>query len=424
MEVNWNEQPLVRWLGTVTRKNTLWAYKSAFRKYTEFTGMTATVLIDEAIEDLKRDIRDRRDTVKTRLLKFYRWLVDEYPVYSQGKGERKLIRKGLRSKSAHMYINAIRSFYATYEITVKLKGKSALPKPRVYNKRLQLTSVDIKALVDHARSPRDRAIILTMFQGGMDVSTLCGMKYEDIAEGLKVDLPMKVELFRGKTGIDYYSFLGRDAVESIKAYLNDARSRGIQFKSNTSLFVKEIGKGKPMKTNLVQKVLRETSVRAGLVDKENNGKDMNPCSPHALRESFGSIMTNNGVPDTVVDFWLGHEIGEMAKAYKGARFNELKKMYSERERFISISVPESDVVEDLRKQMEERSKDVEASNRDLLRMVREYREDIDKMKEAMKWMLSEIRMFQKETLKRMGESPEQIEQGMKLAGSKLEDYLK
>jgi len=50
-----------------------------------------------------------------------------------------------------------------------------------------------------------------------------------------------------------------------------------------------------------------------------------------LRESFGSIMTNSGVPDTVVDFWLGHEIGEMAEACKSVRFESLKKMYLDRE---------------------------------------------------------------------------------------------
>jgi len=46
-----------------------------------------------------------------------------------------------------------------------------------------VTNMDVKKLVDHSRAPRDRAIILTMFQGGMDVSTLCSLKYGDVAEG-------------------------------------------------------------------------------------------------------------------------------------------------------------------------------------------------------------------------------------------------
>jgi hemerythrin superfamily protein len=43
-------------------------------------------------------------------------------------------------------------------------------------------------------------------------------------------------------------------------------------------------------------------------------------------------MVNSGVPDTIVDFWLGHTIGEMAEAYKGVRFEEVRKMYAESEK--------------------------------------------------------------------------------------------
>jgi len=41
--------------------------------------------------------------------------------------------------------------------------------------------------------------------------------------------------------------------------------------------------------------------------------------------------------DTIVDFWLGHEIGDMAKAYKETQFENLKKMYLEREHLLAVS---------------------------------------------------------------------------------------
>ena len=53
-------------------------------------------------------------------------------------------------------------------------------------------------------------------------------------------------------------------------------------------------------------------------------------------------MTNSGVPDTVVDFWHGHEIGEMVKAYKSVQFESLKKMYLEMEHLLSISAKRLD----------------------------------------------------------------------------------
>lgn len=53
-------------------------------------------------------------------------------------------------------------------------------------------------------------------------------------------------------------------------------------------------------------------------------------------------MINSGVPDTIVDFWLGHEIGDMAKAYKETQVENLRKMYLEREHLLSISAPKGE----------------------------------------------------------------------------------
>lgn len=75
----------------------------------------------------------------------------------------------------------------------------------------------------------------------------------------------------------------------------------------------------------------------------NYGKALNPLGPHALRESFDSTMINSGVPDTIVDFWLGHTIGEMAEAYKGVQLESLKQIYQERENLISIMTSQVDI---------------------------------------------------------------------------------
>lgn len=387
-DVDWNEPALGRWMNTTVRKGTQGIYRSAFRSYVQYTGFTSAQLLDEAIEDMKKDPRERQDVVKTRILGFYQWLLKEYPVYDRGNREHVVVRKGVRDKTAHTAVSAVRSFYATFDITVKLKGRQRLPKPRVYNKRMQLSTLDVKSLIDSAHSPRDRAIILTIFQGGMDVSTLCEMKYGDVADGLaKNEQPLKVELHRPKTGTDYYTFLGKDAVSALRAYLNDAKSRGIDFKANTPMFVQEVkgqhGEALAIDPHVVQKIMRETAVRSGLVDDENNGKDVNPVSPHALRESFGSIMINNGVPDTVVDFLLGHEIGQMGEAYKGGRFKELQALYAEKEKLISISVSETQAIEGIRKEFSDSIANLVLENKAL-------RDRLVKVEEDLKWAIDEI----------------------------------
>jgi site-specific recombinase XerD len=363
VDVNWEDPALKRWLGGITRKGTKYGYRTAFRGYAFFTGMTASGLIDEALADARKDPRERQDVVLRRLVEFYNWLKKEYPKKSRGKGEHKVVAKGVSDKMAHYFIGAVRSFYATYDVTVRMRGRHKLPRPRVTNKRMKVAAEQVKILVDHARTPRDRAIILTLFQGGMDVSTLCDLQYRDVTEGLKSEEhPLKLELFRKKSGTEYYTFLGKDAVEAIKAYLADVNVRGRQFQHDTPLFLKERGK-KGLTTNLVQNMMRSVALKSGLIDEQNNGKAFNPLGPHALRESFGSIMINSGVPDTIVDFWLGHSIGEMAEAYKGVQYESLKQIYLEREKLLSISAAEVDVEEmeaKLRVEVEEGKKELQA----------------------------------------------------------------
>lgn len=355
---------MVRWLGAITRKATSKTYKSGFRAYTRFTQMTATQLIDEAIADRRKDVRERKDVVKTRIIHFYKWLTTEAPVMSRGKGVRRQIGKGKSDKVAHTYVGAVRSFYSTYDITVRLKGRYKLPRPRVRNKRMIVANDQVATLLKHARYLRDRAIILTLYQSGMDVSTLCSLTFGDVADKLD-EHPLKLELFRQKSSTEYYSFLGRDAVDAIKVYLNMVAERGVPLSRDTSLFLKLSRKAmtcEGITPNLVQNMMKQVAMRSGLVDKTMNGKAINPLSPHALRESFGSIMINAGVPDTIVDFWLGHRIGDMDKAYKGVQYDSLKAMYLQREKLLSVTKKSMDIEaikHDVRQEIETQSQQLQ-----------------------------------------------------------------
>lgn len=358
----WEDPVLKRWLDTIMRPGTKYGYRSAFRVYTIFTKLSPAQMIDEAIADAKRDPREKRDVLLTRLLSFYTYLKNDYLKKSRGKGEHKITGKGVSDKLAQMMVSAIRSFYSTYDLVVVMKGRRRLPRAKVENRRMIVGAEQVKVLVDNARSPRDRALILVNFQGGLDASTLCSLKYGDVAEGLaKNEHPLKLDLHRPKTGTDFYTFLGKDATESLKAYLADMKQRGVKFGHSSPLFVQGRGKA-ALETENVQAVMREVALRSGFIDDKNNGKEFNPLGPHALRESFGSIMTNSGVPDTIVDFWHGHEIGEMAEAYRSVQFESLKKMYLDREKLLSVSgskVDIEEVKEKLRVEVEQQTRQLQ-----------------------------------------------------------------
>jgi hypothetical protein len=67
---------------------------------------------------------------------------------------------------------------------------------------------------------------------------LCKNLNGDIKEGLaKGEHPLKIEPSRVKTGVEFYTFVGKDAVDALKAYLADMRSRGVEFTDKTPLFL-------------------------------------------------------------------------------------------------------------------------------------------------------------------------------------------
>ena len=338
-------------MGRIVKDGTKYTYRTAFRAYQQYADMTATQLVDEAVEDSKKDVGERRDIVLSRLIGFHKWLKEDYEVKSRGSekySEHTVLKKGLSDKSSEMFFSAIRSFYSMFDIVVRFKGRRRLPKPKTQNKRMIVGSEEVKILINNARTPRDRAAILLAFQGGLDTSTICGLTYGNVAEGLeKNEYPLKIETQRPKKGVDFFTFILKDGINALKAYLNDAKDRGVKFSYCSPLFVNEKGKVRdstkqevvkePSEPKNLETMAKEVAMRSGLVDRSMNGRSFNPLGIHALRESFGSIMTNTGVPDTIVDFWLGQEIGDMAKAYKSVQFDHLKNMYLEREKFLSIS---------------------------------------------------------------------------------------
>ena len=80
----------------------------------------------------------------------------------------------------------------------------------------------------------------------------------------------------------------------------------------------------------------------------------------------------------------------------------------------------------IKKETEEKTKKLRENFDNLYSENIDLRKEMDLLKEktekSMDWMLKEIRGFQRETLERMGDSPQVIEETMKKAGSKKEDY--
>ena len=82
----------------------------------------------------------------------------------------------------------------------------------------------IKQFVDSAKSYRDKAIIMCMFQSGLAVNEICNLNYGDVKNELEAGiLPLCLKLVRQKTGSKFKTFFGRDAVKYLKIYLSNLK---------------------------------------------------------------------------------------------------------------------------------------------------------------------------------------------------------
>jgi len=323
-------------------------YLCAMRAYMDFTGLNPKELIDEAEEDRKKPRRERGKP-EQRLAEFHKWLLTEYEHKARGRGERKGTgKKGVSKMKARTYVGAIRSFYNRNGFPLTFKTPKASPKKE--NRKMQLTPREVKKLVDHAPTVRDRAIILMMFQGGFDVSTICSLNYGDVARELNEGSePMVIHVVREKEEVEYFTCVGHDSIEALKAYLNERKAKGEVLRLDSPLFIKEGAKklkSERMTTNLIQNMLKDTAMKAGIITEEHlDNADMNPCRPHALRSAFSTILRLNKFDPLLVDFMQGHVI-----PYNGAYLipppEKVREMYAEVEPQLSIS--SSPVEENLR----------------------------------------------------------------------------
>jgi len=319
-------------------KETKKVYLIALNIYCKYRGLNPKQLIDEIEEDRKKPRRERGE-VEFKLKEFHEWLLNEKDKMQGGWKPRKVGKKGISPKRANMIVNTIRSFYKTNGFPV-LNLKLPKAPPLKKNHKLTLRAEHVKKLVDHAPTIRDKAIILMLFQSGMDVSTLISLNYGDVARGLEDnECPLAIHVVRKKAGIEYTTFMGRDAIDALKAYLNKRRQKQGNIKYNEPLFVKEreLNGDKRITRNAIDKMLKQVAFLSGIVSKEEmENADMNPCRPHALRGAFSTIMKLQGVNNEIVEYWMGHAI-PYESAYMIPQEEELRRIYAEHEEVLSIN---------------------------------------------------------------------------------------
>ncbi len=225
-----------------------------------------------------------------------------------------LSRKGYSPRSISRKLSALRSFFRYMKRggLVEENPAKAVGNPKV-GKSLPsyLTEEEVRALLAAPKSARDRAILWLLYQTGIRVSELCGLRLQD------VDLKGKRLRVRGKGKRERVVFFGDEAGKALLQYLRDERPAYVERHPECAdaLFLSRKGKLSDMS---VRRMLKRAAQEAG-IHKE--------VYPHLLRHTFATHMLERGVDLRAVQKFLGHKNIETTEVYTHVSIRRLVEVY-------------------------------------------------------------------------------------------------
>lgn len=276
--------------------NSLAAYRRDLRRYTEYLrrrGLTGNIAnVDEAIVS---------------------GYVDELQQARTDDGHRRY-----KESSIARALAAVRSFHR-FCVEEGLLGSD--PSGDVGGPRVPqgipkaLSEAEVDALLaavpgDGPRPRRDRAILETLYAGGLRISELVGLDLGD------VDLYDGLVRVLGKGSKERVVPLGRTAREAVGDYLTTGRPELVGRRTTSALFLN--ARGGRLTRQGAWLIVRAAGDRAGLQGR---------LFPHVLRHSCATHMLDRGADIRVVQELLGHASLSTTQVYTKVSPERLRAVY-------------------------------------------------------------------------------------------------
>ncbi len=273
-------------------RNTLEAYRSDLQQYGEF---------------LSRHGIDPLSAQPPQLAAFISELAEGHD------GRRPVAAATLQRKIA-----CLRSFYRHLrrEQLIDHDPASELRSPRSRARLPKVLSRDEVSLLltqprgDSSAALRDRALLETMYACGLRASEAIALELRD------VDLEAGIVRARGKGAKERLVPVGRQAIESIQAYLTRGRPRLVGLRDEPRLFVNL--RGNALSRQGLYKIVQRHAGSAGLAER---------MSPHTLRHSFATHLLAGGCDLRSLQEMLGHADIGTTQIYTHLSADRLRDVY-------------------------------------------------------------------------------------------------
>jgi len=172
------------------------------------------------------------------------------------------------------------------------------------------TKEDLKKLLNHASSSRDRAVIFVASSSGLRIGTLLSLRVGDVDFNYPDVARISVERKRGRkfsasarnTGRYFVTWITPEAKEAVKQHLAERESHGEKFTPDSALIGDTYHKGHFQTLGSYQHIWSRLLKRAGLAEKSHNWFKLHI---HTLRKYFRSNCI--GVDASYRERWMGHK---------------------------------------------------------------------------------------------------------------------
>lgn len=207
-----------------------------------------------------------------------------------------VLDNGIKPSTMNQKLRCLRVFYQRilkkpwdYELLPKLREDKHLPKV--------LSREEVDVLINSAKRLRDKAIIATIYSGGLRVSEAANLRYEDISRS-----QMLIHIPKSKNRCDRYTILSKKCLDILTEYWYAyGQPKGYLFRS-----IKRGSISDHLSKSMIENIVHDTCKRAGF--KKN-------YSPHSLRHSFATHLLEDGVDLRTIQVLMGHESMSTTEIY-------------------------------------------------------------------------------------------------------------
>jgi integrase/recombinase XerD len=211
---------------------------------------------------------------------------------------------GCQNSTLSLIHAAMRYFFKEYlkmsiidDVKTPKKAKS-LPKV--------LTKEEIKQIFQTTKFGRNRLMLKFMYGSGCRVGEVVNLKVNDI------NFKEKNAIIRaGKGNKDRFIILSKDWLIELKKYLKKKKIK--------SEFVFSKKNGKPISTDTIQRIVRESTKQAGITKE---------ITPHSFRHSYATHLLESGTNIRYIQTLLGHTSLNTTQIYTNVASEQLKKIES------------------------------------------------------------------------------------------------